>query len=89
MDDRRVGLFSTVPLEILLAAGLRPLDVNNAFVGHAEPRTLLDRAEAAGLPRTLCAWTRGLYATTLALGLRRIGVVTAGVSRAWWQKAWS
>ena len=78
MDDRRVGLFSTVPLEILLAAGLRPLDVNNAFVGHAEPRTLLDRAEAAGLPRTLCAWTRGLYATTLALGLRRIVVVTAG-----------
>jgi predicted CoA-substrate-specific enzyme activase len=78
MDDPRIGLFSTVPVEVLLAAGLRPLDVNNAFVGAAEPRALLDRAEAAGLPRTLCAWTRGLYAATLELGLSRILVVTEG-----------
>ncbi len=78
MDDSRIGLFSTVPLEILLAAGLRPLDVNNAFVRDPDPRALLDRAEAAGLPRTLCAWTKGLYASTLALGLRRILVVTEG-----------
>ncbi len=78
MDDRRIGLFSTVPLEILLAAGLRPLDVNNAFVGAADSRGLLDRSEAAGLPRTLCAWTRGLYAATLELGLSRVLVVTEG-----------
>lgn len=78
MEDRRVGLFSTIPLEIVLAAGLRPLDVNNAFVGAADPRGLLDRSEATGLPRTLCAWTRGLYAATLELGLPRILVVTEG-----------
>ncbi|MFH1531269.1 MAG: BadF/BadG/BcrA/BcrD ATPase family protein [Pseudomonadota bacterium] len=78
MDDPRMGLFSTVPVEILVAAGFRPLDVNNAFIGAPEPRALLERAEAAGLPRTLCAWTRGLYATTLALGLPRIITVFEG-----------
>ena len=78
MNDPRIGLFSTAPLEILLAAGLQPVDVNNTFIGDSDPRGLLDSAEAAGIPRTLCAWTRGLYASTLALGLPRIVVVTDG-----------
>ena len=78
MDDPRMGLFSTTPVEILVAAGFRPLDVNNAFLGAPDPRGLLERAEAAGLPRTLCAWTRGLFGATLALGLPRILVVTEG-----------
>ena len=78
MDDQRIGLFSTAPVEVLLAAGLHPIDVNNAFVDAPDPRVELDRAEGEGIPRTLCAWTRGLYATTLSLGLRRVLVVTEG-----------
>ena len=78
MDDRRVGFFSTSPVEVLLAAGLRPLDVNNAFISAPDRLDLLDQAEAEGLPRTSCAWTRGLYAATLAMELSRILVVTDG-----------
>ncbi len=78
MEDRRVGIFSTSPVEVLLAAGLRPMDVNNAFIIAPDRLDLLAQAESAGLPRTSCAWTRGLYAATLALGFSRILVVTDG-----------
>jgi benzoyl-CoA reductase/2-hydroxyglutaryl-CoA dehydratase subunit BcrC/BadD/HgdB len=60
-----VGITSTVPVEILLAAGLTPVDLNNRFITHPDPAALVERAEGLGLPRTLCAWIKGIYAWTL------------------------
>lgn len=58
----RVGLTTTIPVEILLAAGLVPVDLNNLFITAPQPAELVARAEAAGFPRTICAWVKGIYA---------------------------
>jgi benzoyl-CoA reductase/2-hydroxyglutaryl-CoA dehydratase subunit BcrC/BadD/HgdB len=58
----RVGLTTTIPVEVVLAAGLTPVDLNNLFIAAPEALSLVSRAEAAGFPRTLCAWIKGIYA---------------------------
>jgi len=59
----RVGLTTTIPVEVLLAASLTPVDLNNLFITSPDARQRVARAEAAGLPRTICAWVKGIYAT--------------------------
>jgi benzoyl-CoA reductase/2-hydroxyglutaryl-CoA dehydratase subunit BcrC/BadD/HgdB len=59
----RIGLTTTIPVEVVLAAGLTPVDLNNLFIGAPEALSLVSQAEAAGFPRTLCAWIKGIYAT--------------------------
>ncbi len=74
----RVGVFSTVPVEVILAAGMVPQDVNNLFVTNPEPMQLLHAADEGGVPRNICAWTRGLYGATIANNLGTIVVVPCG-----------
>jgi benzoyl-CoA reductase/2-hydroxyglutaryl-CoA dehydratase subunit BcrC/BadD/HgdB len=62
----RVGLTTTIPVEVVLAAGLTPVDLNNLFIADPEAVSRVSQAEAAGFPRTLCAWIKGIYATLLA-----------------------
>ena len=59
----KVGLTTTIPVEVLLAAGLIPVDLNNIFITSADPWRRVSQAEAAGFPRTICAWVKGIYAT--------------------------
>jgi benzoyl-CoA reductase/2-hydroxyglutaryl-CoA dehydratase subunit BcrC/BadD/HgdB len=59
----RVGLTTTIPVEVVLAAGLIPVDLNNLFITAPDARKRVARAEVAGLPRTICAWVKGIYAT--------------------------
>jgi len=63
---REVGITTTVPVEILLAAGCKPVDLNNRFITHADPAALVREAEELGMARTLCAWIKGIYAWALA-----------------------
>jgi benzoyl-CoA reductase/2-hydroxyglutaryl-CoA dehydratase subunit BcrC/BadD/HgdB len=58
----RVGLTTTIPVEVVLAANLTPVDLNNLFIAAPEALAQVSRAEAAGFPRTLCAWIKGIYA---------------------------
>ena len=76
-SSRLVGITTTVPIEVMYAAGLLPVDLNNVFITAPDPHELVDAAERAGFPRTCCCWTKGLYGAVHALG---IGVVT-GVIR--------
>ncbi|MBM4296018.1 MAG: 2-hydroxyacyl-CoA dehydratase [Deltaproteobacteria bacterium] len=57
-----VGLTTTIPVEAVLAAGLVPVDLNNLFISHPEALAWVSDAEAAGFPRTICAWVKGIYA---------------------------
>jgi benzoyl-CoA reductase/2-hydroxyglutaryl-CoA dehydratase subunit BcrC/BadD/HgdB len=59
----KVGLTTTIPVEVVLAAGLTPVDLNNLFIAHPQAYRRVGEAEAAGLPRTICAWVKGIYAT--------------------------
>ncbi len=58
----RVGLTTTIPVEVILAAGLVPVDLNNLFIASPDSLAMVSQAEAAGFPRTICAWVKGIYA---------------------------
>lgn len=57
-----IGLTTTIPVEVVLAAGCVPLDLNNLFITAPDAYQLVGEAEAAGFPRTVCAWIKGIYA---------------------------
>jgi benzoyl-CoA reductase/2-hydroxyglutaryl-CoA dehydratase subunit BcrC/BadD/HgdB len=56
---------TTVPVEIILAAGHVPVDLNNVFITSSEPVRRVEAAEDAGYPRNICGWIKGLYATVV------------------------
>ncbi len=62
----KIGLTTTIPVEVVLAANLTPVDLNNLFVASPESLSCVSEAEAAGFPRTLCAWIKGIYAALKA-----------------------
>jgi benzoyl-CoA reductase/2-hydroxyglutaryl-CoA dehydratase subunit BcrC/BadD/HgdB len=62
----RVGLTTTIPVEVVLAADLIPVDLNNLFIADPLALARVSQAEAAGFPRTLCAWIKGIYAALQA-----------------------
>jgi len=71
-----VGITSTVPIEIVYAAGRSAVDLNNAFISHEDGNLLVDRAERSGFPETSCAWIKGIYSAVQA---GKIGTVVAVV----------
>ncbi len=78
MLDKRIGISTTVPSEIIYAAGLIPVDLNNVFIQAKNPGRLVDEAEMAGYPRNVCAWIKGIYTTVLETGIKRVIAVTQG-----------
>jgi len=76
--DDRIGITTTLPIEVLWAAGLRPVDLNNLFIDREDAAEAVAAAETAGFPRSTCAWIKGIYDTARAAGLRRLVVVTGG-----------
>jgi benzoyl-CoA reductase/2-hydroxyglutaryl-CoA dehydratase subunit BcrC/BadD/HgdB len=60
-----LGLTTTIPVEVVLAAGFIPVDLNNLFISAPDARQQVARAEAKGLPRTICAWVKGIYTSLM------------------------
>jgi benzoyl-CoA reductase/2-hydroxyglutaryl-CoA dehydratase subunit BcrC/BadD/HgdB len=75
---KRIGLTTTIPVEIILAAGCIPVDLNNIFVTSGKALELIEAAETDGFPRNLCAWIKGLYTTASAYSIDTIIGVTEG-----------
>ncbi|MHB8779924.1 MAG: 2-hydroxyacyl-CoA dehydratase family protein [Candidatus Geothermincolia bacterium] len=57
----RIGITTTIPIELLYAAGCVPVDLNNRFMAHPNRAALVESAEAAGFPANFCAWIKGIY----------------------------
>ncbi len=74
----RIGITTTVPVEILFAAGKSPVDLNNIFVADPDAAQLVDTAEREGFPASTCAWTKGLYATIHKHGIEEVVGVVEG-----------
>lgn len=66
MPKGKIGITTTVPVEIIYAADYTPVDLNNIFITDPRSYQLVEAAEAAGFPRNLCAWIKGIYSTVLA-----------------------
>lgn len=58
---KRIGITTTVPSEVLIAAGYQPVDLNNIFVVNENYYKYIERAERDGFPKSMCAWIKGLY----------------------------
>lgn len=75
----KVGITTTVPVEVIYAAGHIPVDLNNVFITDENPQALVEEAELAGYPRNLCAWIKGIYSTALKhKDIRTVIAVTQG-----------
>ena len=58
---KTVAFTTTIPVEAVIAAQLKPVDLNNIFVSSADSKSLVEYAEIEGFPRSSCAWIKGLY----------------------------
>jgi benzoyl-CoA reductase/2-hydroxyglutaryl-CoA dehydratase subunit BcrC/BadD/HgdB len=76
--DRRIGITTTIPVEIVYAAGLTPMDLNNRFIAAPNPAAMIEAAEHAGFPRNVCSWIKGIYTATLDAKLTRLIAVAQG-----------
>ncbi len=52
-------------MEVILAGGNIPVDLNNVFVTNPNPNSLIDEAQNDGLPRNCCTWIKGLYSVAV------------------------
>ncbi|WP_443661412.1 2-hydroxyacyl-CoA dehydratase family protein [Clostridium sp.] len=75
---KKIGLTTTVPVEILIAAGYTPVDLNNIFITSNDYLKYIDIAERDGFPRSLCTWIKGIYGACLQNGIKEIVGVVEG-----------
>jgi len=74
----KIGITTTVPIEILLAAGYQPVDLNNVFITDPNPERLVNIAERAGFPLNCCSWIKGIYGVCMDYGIDTVLCVTTG-----------
>jgi benzoyl-CoA reductase/2-hydroxyglutaryl-CoA dehydratase subunit BcrC/BadD/HgdB len=76
--ERAVGITTTIPVEAVYAAGLRPVDLNNVFITSDDPAGAVREAEHAGFPQNICSWIKGIYTAARTAGLKRVIAVARG-----------
>ena len=77
-SSERVGITSTIPIEVLVAAGREVVDLNNVFINHPDSNSLIERAERRGFPEASCAWIKGMYSAVHAEEVGTVIAVTQG-----------
>jgi benzoyl-CoA reductase/2-hydroxyglutaryl-CoA dehydratase subunit BcrC/BadD/HgdB len=76
--DNRIGITTTIPIELVFAAGKVPVDLNNVFINSPDPISAVQTAEYDGYPRNVCGWIKGIYATTLSSGIKTLIAAVEG-----------
>lgn len=76
--NKPIGITTTVPIEVLLAAGYTPVDLNNIFISDENPERLVRLAERAGFPLNTCAWIKGIYSVCMEQKIDTVLGVTTG-----------
>lgn len=74
----KVAFTTSIPVEVIIAAGRVPVDLNNLFITAERPQVLVEFAEEAGYPRNTCGWIKGLYSTSLENDMEAIIAVMQG-----------
>jgi len=78
MKMNKIGITTTVPIEVLVAAGYQPIDLNNVFINDPSPERLVNIAERAGFPLNCCSWIKGIYGVCMDYGINTVLCVTSG-----------
>ncbi len=74
----QIGITTTLPIEVILASGAQPLDLNNVFISGVSPGDAVFAAEKYGFPNTSCSWIKGIFTAVKEAGIRRVIGVTGG-----------
>ncbi|UCG53930.1 MAG: 2-hydroxyacyl-CoA dehydratase [Dehalococcoidia bacterium] len=74
----KIGITTTVPIEILLAASYQPIDLNNIFIENPNPEHLVRLAERDGFPLNCCSWIKGIYGICKQSDIDTVLCVTSG-----------
>ncbi|MBY6756702.1 2-hydroxyacyl-CoA dehydratase [Clostridium botulinum] len=75
---KKIGLTTTVPVEVIVTAGYTPVDLNNMFITSENYLKYIDIAERDGFPKSLCAWIKGIYGACLENNIKEIVGVMEG-----------
>ena len=75
---KNIGITTTVPIEVLIAAGYNVIDLNNIFISSEMYVNDIERAERDGFPKSSCAWIKGIYGACIRCGISEIVGVAQG-----------
>ncbi|MBN1232372.1 MAG: 2-hydroxyacyl-CoA dehydratase [Candidatus Coatesbacteria bacterium] len=75
---KKIGITSTVPVEILLAADYQAIDLNNIFINSRNPSSYIEKAERDGFPKTYCSWIKGIYSASVKNSINEVVAVLEG-----------
>lgn len=75
---KKIGLTTTVPVEVLITAGYTPVDLNNLFITSNNYLSYIEIAEKEGFPKSLCAWIKGIYGACVQNNIKEIVGVIEG-----------
>lgn len=74
----KIGFITTIPVEVIFAAGKIPVDLNNVFVTSANAAAFVAEAEDHGFPRNFCTWIKGAFSVAQNMGIKKIVMVSEG-----------
>jgi len=74
----KIAMTTTVPVEVIYAAGHTPVDLNNVFITAEDPASFITEAEYQGYPRSACGWIKGIYSVAVKGGVDAVIAVVEG-----------
>ncbi|GIM27676.1 2-hydroxyglutaryl-CoA dehydratase [Clostridium polyendosporum] len=75
---KTIGITTTVPIEVLIAAGYKVIDLNNIFITSKDYGKYIELAERDGFPKSCCAWIKGIYGACLENNIKEVIGVMEG-----------
>lgn len=75
---KSIGITTTIPIEVLIAAGYQVIDLNNVFITSEDYKKYIDIAEREGFPKSCCAWQKGIFGVCIEKKIEQIVGVTEG-----------
>ncbi|MEN6358360.1 MAG: 2-hydroxyacyl-CoA dehydratase [Armatimonadota bacterium] len=75
---KKIGITSTIPVEVVYAAGCVPVDLNNIFITSENASAMVAEAEYDGYPRNACGWIKGIYSAAKKTDIDALIAVVEG-----------
>lgn len=75
---KKIGITTTVPLEVLITAGYKVIDLNNVFITSEDYEKYIALAEKDGFPKNLCGWIKGIYGACIKNEIQEVVGVMEG-----------
>lgn len=75
---KKIGITTTIPVEVIFASGNTPIDLNNIVVSSSDMEKHMETAEREGFPKSMCAWIKGIFGVCINEGVSEVVGVVEG-----------